>query len=148
MKKIFSVENNSRTFDAVLLILRISVAVLMLTHGIPKLTNLLSDNPQFVGVLGMSPETSLALAVFAEVVCSMLILVGFGTRLATIPLIITMLIAVFMIHAEDPFAKQEMGLHYLVAYIVLLIAGSGQYSVDAIITKNRAELEPARMKNK
>ena len=148
MKKIFSVENNSRTFDAVLLFVRISVAVLMLTHGIPKLTNLLSGDPQFVGVMGMSPETSLALAVFAEVVCSLLILVGFGTRLATIPLIITMIIAVFMIHADDPFAKQEMGIHYLVAYIALLIAGSGRYSVDALVTKNRAELEPAGMKNK
>jgi putative oxidoreductase len=134
MKKLISVQNVPQSIDISILILRIAIAALMLTHGLPKLTMLLSGDPvQFPPVLGLTPEISLGLAVFAEVFCSILILVGFGTRLATIPLIITMLVAIFFIHSADPFAKQEMGLHYLLAYVLLLISGSGKYSVDNYI---------------
>ena len=84
--------------------------------------------------MGMSPALSLTLAVFAEVICSLLLLFGLGTRLAVIPLIVTMLIAVFFIHGADPFAKQELGLHYLLVYLLLLFAGSGRYSLDKVLT--------------
>ena len=111
----------------------------MLTHGLPKLMMLFGEGPiQFPGVMGMGPELSLALAVFAEVLCSILIIVGLGTRLASIPLIVTMVIAVFYIHAADPFAVQEMGLHYLLAYVVLLLLGSGKFSLDALLVKRNA----------
>ena len=132
MKKILN--PNAFNLDGVLLIARIGIAALMLVHGIPKLGMLLSGEPvAFPAVLGMSPELSLTMAVFAEVVCSILLLVGMGTRIAVIPLIFTMLIAVFYIHAADPFAKQELGLHYLLVYILLLFAGSGRYSLDKVV---------------
>jgi len=80
----------------------------------------------------MSPALSLGLAVFAEVICSILILIGFKTRLATLPLIITMLVAVLVVHFSDPFAIMEKALLYLLLYIILLFGGSGKYSVDAL----------------
>lgn len=132
MKKIL----NPKAFnlDGVLLIARVGIAALMLVHGIPKLGMLLSGEPvAFPGVLGMGPELSLTLAVFAEVVCSVLILFGLGTRLAVIPLIITMVIAVFFIHMADPFAMKELGIHYLLVYVLLLFAGSGRFSLDKVI---------------
>lgn len=133
MKKIFSTEvSGSR--DVTLLVLRVAIAVLMLAHGIPKLQMLLSGgSAAFPGILGMAPALALTLAVFAEVVCSLFILFGLGTRLATIPLIITMLVAVVIVHANDPFARQEPGLQYLLFYVVLLFAGSGKYSADYFI---------------
>ena len=138
MKKLFSVQHNHNAVDAGILLLRVGIAALMLTHGLPKLATLFSGDPiQFASVMGMSPSLSLILAVFAEVLCSILILIGFGTRLATIPLIITMLVAVFMIHAGDPFARQEMGLHYILVYLFLLIRGSGRYSVDRLIQRQQ-----------
>jgi len=132
MKKILN--PNAFNLDGVLLIARIGIAALMLVHGIPKLGMLLSGEPvAFPGVMGMNPELSLTMAVFAVVVCSILLLVGLGTRLAVIPLIFTMLVAVFYIHAADPFAMQELGLHYLLVYILLLFAGSGRYSLDKVV---------------
>lgn len=137
MKTLFKVENGSQSIDIALLVLRVSIALLMLVHGVPKLLSLFSGEPvQFPALIG-NPELSLGLAVFAEVFCSILILLGLATRLATIPLIITMLVAVILIHGADPFAKQEMGLHYLVGYIVLLLAGSGRFSLDHQITKQQ-----------
>ena len=133
MKRLFNVQHQETNIDIAILILRVSLATLMLVHGIPKLMSLISGEPvQFPALIG-TPEISLALAVFAEVACSILILFGLSTRLATIPLIVTMLIAVFMIHAADPFAKQEMGIHYLVGYIILLITGSGKISLDHVL---------------
>ena len=141
MKKLLSVSHQTKNVDIVLLVLRITIAALMLTHGLPKMEALLSDEPiQFVSVFGLSPAVSLGLTVFAEVFCSILILVGFGTRLAAIPLIITMAVAAFIIHAADPFGKQEMAILYLAVYVVLLIAGSGRYSLDRLLT-NKPVLE-------
>ena len=133
MNKIFKTDATPSQVDAGLLILRIAVGVLMLTHGMPKLQMLFAGGEiQFPGVMGLSPGFSLALAVFAEVFCSILILLGLATRLAVIAPIVTMLVAVFMIHINDPFANQELGLLYLFMYLPLLIMGSGRYSLDFI----------------
>lgn len=119
-----------------LLVLRSGAALMMLTHGIPKLMQFFSGEPiAFASVMGMSMGVSLALAVFAEVICSVFIILGLGTRMATIPLIITMLTAAFYIHANDPFSGKEMSLLYALIFIVLLITGAGKYSIDHILSK-------------
>src|SRR5690606_10661840 len=120
MKYIWNTQKNEKVLDLVLLIIRVGVGLMMLTHGIPKFQKFLAEEPvQFAQVMGMSASMSLALAVFAEVFCSVLIILGLGSRLAAIPLIITMAVVVFHIHGADPFAKQEMHLHYLLFYILL-----------------------------
>ena len=139
MKKIFSVNKGTTTTDIALFIARMGIAALMLTHGIPKLVMLFSGAPvQFPQAFGMSAEVSLALAVFAEVFCSILLLAGFATRLAVIPLAITMLVAVFLVHAVDPLSAKEPALQYLLVYIVLLLAGGGKYSIDYVLQHKRA----------
>ncbi len=136
MKKLFYKTIQRANTDSALLLIRVGVALMMLTHGLPKLGQFFSGEPiAFANVLGMGETLSLLLAVFAEVICSIFILFGFGTRLAAIPLIITMLVAVFYIHSADPFATKEMGLHYLLAYIFLFLTGSGKYSIDGVLTK-------------
>lgn len=142
MRKILNVNDYSTATSIALLAARTGVGALMLTHGIPKLVMLFSGAPvQFPPVFGMSAEFSLALTVFAEVFCSILIIAGFATRLASIPLIMTMLVAVFIIHAADPVAIKEPALQYLLVYIVLLVAGSGKYSVDFLLKKKGAVLD-------
>ena len=134
MKKILNVNNTSNTTGIALLVARVGIAALMLTHGIPKLMMLFSEAPvQFPPVMGLSAEISLGLTVFAEVFCSIFLLAGFATRLATIPLIITMAVAALFIHGADPLAKQEPALQYLLVYTVLFLAGSGKYSIDYLL---------------
>ncbi|MDQ3278423.1 MAG: DoxX family protein [Bacteroidota bacterium] len=138
MKKIFSVNQASNGAQIGLLFIRVAIGVLMLTHGLPKMQMLLSGDPvQFPPLFGLTPATSLGLAVFAEVFCAVLVIVGLGTRLAVIPLIVTMLVAVFMIHAADPFSQKEMATIYLVAFFGLLLTGSGKFSLDYLLQPQR-----------
>jgi putative oxidoreductase len=147
VKKILSVNEATTTTDIALLIARIGIAALMLTHGIPKLMMLFPGAPvQFPSVFGMSAKISLALTVFAEVFCSIFLLAGFATRLAVIPLVITMLVAAFLIHAADPLSVKEPALYYLLVYTVLLFAGSGKYSIDYFLQKRRMTIKYAGRK--
>jgi putative oxidoreductase len=138
MKRIFQTAVNTNHLDYIILLLRITVAIFMITHAIPKMNKLLAGGEiQFPDPLGMGPAISLVLAVFAELFCSILIGFGFLTRLAAFPLIITMAVAAFIVHAGDPFKQKELSLMYLILYIVLFIIGSGKYSVDYFISKKK-----------
>ena len=146
MKKLIRTNHNLENLDLVILIARVSIAALMLSHGLPKLATFLTEGPvQFPGILGMTPEISLGLAVFAEVICSLFILIGLGTRYATIPLIVTMLVAVLYVHGADPFVKQELALHYLLVYGLLFLTGSGKYSVDHLLQQKKTSVGYSRV---
>lgn len=129
--KFLGPDSKVRNVDFALLFLRVSVGLLMLTHGYPKFLRLLSGNTTFADPLGMGAEASLSLAVFAEFFCSLLLILGLVTRFAIFPILITMLVAVFVVHADDPFSRQELGLMYLIPLIFLLITGPGKYSLDS-----------------
>ena len=135
MNKIFSVSRSAASVDFALLIARVGIGALMLVHGISKIPMLSQSPIQFYDFMGLGAQVSLWLALFAEIGCSILVIFGFATRLAVIPLIMTMLVAVFIIHAEDPFVKQEMGLHYILIYVMLLLTGAGKYYIDYLISK-------------
>ncbi|MEQ7800400.1 DoxX family protein [Pedobacter sp. ASV1-7] len=137
MKRLFNTNLNQEALHFMLLILRVGIASFMMVHGYQKLGMLTAGGEiQFGDPIGVGIATSLYLAVFAEFFCSIFLLLGFATRLATIPLIITMVIAVFIVHAADGFDKKEMGLHYLLAYVFLFVSGPGKYSIDQMISKS------------
>lgn len=109
----------------------------MLTHGIPKIGRLIGEGPvKFADPFGLGPEISLMMAIFAEVVCAILIIIGLKTRLATIPLMITMLVAAFYAHWDDPFGDKELSLVYFTAYLGILILGSGKYAIDGFFNRS------------
>ena len=135
IKKFLSTRINTWITHFSLLLLRLASGGFMLTHGLPKLQRILSGEMRFGDPLGLGSEVSLVLVVFAEFVCAMLIMLGLGTRVAAIPLIVTMAVAAFIAHADDPFSRKELALFYMVVYVVLLFAGSGKYSVDRLIGK-------------
>lgn len=112
-----------------LLLLRVVSGGLMLTHGYPKLTQLMAGGDiQFFNFLGLGATFSLALVVGAEFLCSILIVVGVRTRLVVVPLICTMAVAAFIVHAGDPLAKKEMALLYLAMYTTLFFTGGGKFA--------------------
>jgi putative oxidoreductase len=122
----------TKFIDLALLVLRLSFGGMMLYgHGWGKFLRLIGDEPiKFRDVFGMGAELSLTLAVFSEVVCALLVMVGLFTRWSLLPLIFTMFVAAFIAHGGDGFSEQEKALMYMVAFIGLFLSGPGKYSVD------------------
>ncbi len=138
MKKFYNTDMPGKNGHLALLIFRVIAAIFMLTHGIPKLQRLLSgDEIQFADPYGFGPTASLVLVIFAEFFCSLLVMLGLATRLAVIPLMITMATAVIFAHANDPFGTKEKPLLFLLIWALLFVFGSGRYSVDRILEKRK-----------
>ena len=114
-----------------LLFLRVGFGGFMLTHGIPKIS-MLSDPSQFGDPIGVGTTASLILCLVGEVIAPILLIIGYKTKLATIPAAITMIVAAFVVHAKDDLGTKEKAILYLVAFVVMFIAGAGKYSIDGI----------------
>jgi putative oxidoreductase len=126
----------TKNASGALLFLRIIIASFMLSHGYGKLMMLIGDAPiRFLDPIGLGAGFSLALVVFAEFLCSICLIFGFATRLAVIPLVITMLVATIVVHGADGFGKQELPLLYASIYVFLAVMGSGKFSVDQYLYK-------------
>lgn len=128
-----------------LLVLRIGAGGLMAWgHGWGKIQkyNDLKDgftSPyEFLG-----SQWALNLAIFAEFGCAILVGIGLLTRLATIPLIVTMATAAFLVHQADPWLMaegmpaKEPALLYMVPFVALLLTGPGTISFDALLFGRR-----------
>lgn len=123
--------------DEALLLLRIAFALMMMVHGWAKFSNYAQMSGGFPDPFGMGSQLSLTMAIFAELGCSILILVGLGTRLALVPLMVTMLVAIFIAHGADPWSKKELAATYLSVYAVLMVSGPGRYSIDHLIANRK-----------
>ncbi|MBV8326567.1 DoxX family protein [Chryseobacterium sp.] len=124
--------------DIVVFVVRVFVGFAMLSHGFPKLQMLLAGGKiEFFDFMGLGPQVSLILTVFAEFVCSILLILGLFTRVSLGFLIFTMIIAAFVVHGADPFDKREMSLIYLSVYLLLMAIGAGKISVDHLIEKRK-----------
>ena len=129
---------NERLLSAGLLVLRLgSGGLLIYGHGWGKITSFAERAPKFADPIGLGPETSFALVVFAEVFCAAAVMVGLGTRFAAVPIVIFTLVAAFVQHAADPFADKEKALLFGVPTLALVLTGGGRYSLDATIGRLR-----------
>lgn len=115
-----------------LLILRLAAGgMLIYGHGWGKLTHFAERSQTFSDPIGLGSPVSLGLAVFAEVFCAALVMIGFATRLAATPPAFLLAVAVFIHHADDPFQRKELALIYFAAFLTLVFTGGGRYGLDA-----------------
>ncbi|MCC8088056.1 MAG: DoxX family protein [Rikenellaceae bacterium] len=119
--------------SSALLFLRIFTGIMILTHGIPKITNFPELSRTFADPIGLGSTLSVLLMIFAEVICACLIMVGLMTRLAAIPLVIGLFVAAFLTGPEFDFTKSESAILYLGIFLSIMISGGGRYSVDHIL---------------
>ena len=80
----------------------------MMTHGYPKLLNLFSDNPSFGNPIGIGEVPTLIIAVLAEFIAPIFIIIGYRTKIFTLLPMVTMVIAAFVVHLDDPFKRKEL----------------------------------------
>ena len=138
----FIMDNNSIAS----LILRLGFGLYMiLGHGYPKLFKFLNGDFQFAELFGLPSSVNLALAIITEFILPIFVVLGYFTRLASIPIIFTMAVAAFMANYGNPwFAYQaagggskEMALLFLFGFLGIAFLGSGKYSLHAQLLNRR-----------
>lgn len=123
--------------DLGLLVLRLGLGLIMaFSHGWGKLIGFADKSAVFSDPLGVGSVVSLGLTVFAEFFCALAVALGLFTRAAVIPLIVTMMVAAFVIHGADPWSKKEFAMLYLVPLLTILLAGPGKYSIDHMLHRD------------
>ena len=116
--------------DLGILVLRLGSAGMMLSHGIPKINLLFADKIEFSDPLHLGALVSLILTLIGEVVAPIFLIIGFKTKLAAIPAFITMVVAAFIVHGDDPFSRKEKAILYALVFLVIFFTGAGKYSLD------------------
>jgi putative oxidoreductase len=119
--------------DLGILLLRICCAF-MAIHGWSKLTDFYDGIAEWPDPFYVGPVASKGLTIFAELICTILLVLGLFTRTALIPLIICMLVIVFVVHAEDTIPDREHPIMYLIMYLSLFVTGPGKYSIDKLMS--------------
>ena len=135
MKKLISTNYSAGAFNTAMLLLRLISGILMMHHGYDKLVHFADYKTKFMDFMGLGSTTTLILVVFAEFFCALFVTIGLFTRLATIPLITAMGVALFKAHNAEVFGDGEMAALYLGAYFTLLLVGPGKVSVDGMSGK-------------
>jgi putative oxidoreductase len=133
IKKIFAPGNDSFTTSAGLLALRLFFGLTMVIHhGWDKLMTFSDKSSGFPDPMHVGHAASLALTVFAEVVAAVLLAIGLWTRFAALVLAIEMAVAFTLIQkmAMNGMMSGEMAFMYFGAYLTLLLAGGGRFSLD------------------
>lgn len=123
-----------RSADLGLLLLRVWYgASIIMIAGWMKLTNFSAISSKFVDPFGIGMKASLALVVFAEVVCAALLVVGLFTRVSALITAFTMGVAFWVAHGGKLTGdgNGQSAFLYLGAFVVLFIAGGGKFSLDA-----------------
>lgn len=132
MKNFFAVRSDSVTVDVVLLIVRLITGYAFILHGYDKILN------PFGWMQGSSiPGIFQALAALAEFGGGIALILGVVSRLASLGLLFTMIVAVY-VHAimfEHPFVSKGAGSYepattYFLINLFLTIMGPGRFSID------------------
>ena len=136
MKKLFSVRTSDSALSIAAFILCVGAGTLMLvSHGLDKLMHFADKAGKFADPFGIGSTTSLSLTVFAEFFCAAFIILGLFTRLAAVPLVIAMSVALIYAHKGQFFGDGEKAAIYLVAFLAILFIGPGKASLDRFIGK-------------
>ena len=139
-------KDNKISEDIALLLGRIGLGgAMLIAHGWPKMSNYSVASEKFPALFGMSSATCLVIAIFAELFCAILLILGLGTRFALSQLIATMAVGIYYhtsvldqkLFDAPGKASGELALVYLLAYSVLIILGPGRLSIDKIIKNKR-----------
>ncbi|MBC3235515.1 MULTISPECIES: DoxX family protein [Pseudomonas] len=119
--------HESKRQDLGLLFLRVSGALFLLwVHGLPKLLNYSEQLKLIEDPFHLGASVTLLLAIFAEVLCPLLIMAGVLVRLACLPILCVLLIALGVVHPEWTLFEAQFGWLLLIIFTALLISGPGR----------------------
>ncbi|MFJ2710816.1 DoxX family protein [Pseudomonas sp. NPDC087346] len=126
-----ALQRDERARDVGLLFLRVSAGLfLLLVHGLPKLLDFDAQLQQIEDPFHLGAHLTLCLAIFAEVLCPLLIVGGVLARLACLPILFVLLVALLVVHPQWTVAEGQFGWLLLILFTSILIAGPGRLALN------------------
>ncbi|MNB59061.1 hypothetical protein D3C87_613540 [compost metagenome] len=120
-------QREERSRDLGLLFLRVSGGLFLLwVHGLPKLLDFTAQLQLIEDPFHLGSHLTLILAIFAEVLCPLLIVAGLLARLACVPILFVLLVALLVVHPQWSVAEGQFGWLLLILFTTVLIAGPGR----------------------
>jgi len=121
--------------DAGLLVLRLTTMLpLFLKHGTEKIFGFSMMAAHFPDPLHIGAVPSLLFAMISDSICSLLIILGFATRWASLITFVNILMAWTFVHHFEFFGRGadhgELIVLYLGVTATLFLTGAGKYSID------------------
>jgi putative oxidoreductase len=135
MSRLFSTRIKPGSFNLAMLVLRLGMGILLAHHGYQKITHLEQTEGFMMDFLGLGKTVTTYLVIFAELGCSIFVILGLFTRLACIPILILFGVIIFKATDMDIFGKSESAVLYLAGFLAIFLAGPGKVSVDNLIGK-------------
>jgi putative oxidoreductase len=128
-----------RTDSAALLVARLTVGVLFVSTGWGKVHNL-AKVTDFFGELGIPmPSFNAVLASYTELVCGFLLVIGLATRLAAVPLVVTMAVAILTAKKSELHSLPDLfgfvEWTYLAILLVIFALGPGKLAIDTLLER-------------
>lgn len=135
MKRLLSTACSETSFNIAVLLIRVTFGLLLLiNYGIDKLKHFAEKQQSFGDPLHIGHMPSLMLVLFAEVFCTVFIVLGLFTRIMAIPVVINFAVIVFLVHKSYAGNGQAPVL-FFVAFLSILLMGPGKYSIDGAMGK-------------
>lgn len=128
--------------DISLLILRFFMGATFIRYAVVKVEKFDWYTNWFTDTLALPfPVLNLYIATIVEGLGGLLLILGFFTRAISIPLIFTMLVALFLVNINNGFPASKFGMEIPLAYIsillILLTSGAGKFSIDNKLTQEK-----------
>ena len=125
--------------DLPLLLTRLVLAYGFWTSGMMKWNDINAIGDWFATMNYPLPHFNAYMAGVTEVMGAIMLLLGLGTRLISIPLMVIMIVAITTVHMGNGFNAGDNGieiaLYYFTMLFMLLVYGSGKFSVDTFVRK-------------
>lgn len=114
------------------LFIRLAFGFHLLYYSWSDVVNLSAgENAEWLDSLGIPfPIVMSWLYILTQFLGGLLLIIGFKTRLIAIPLILTFLVAFFLVHATDPYKDSFQAIQMLAVSFFFLFNGSGKLSLD------------------
>jgi len=120
--------------DLGLLFLRLSGALLLLyVHGLPKIINFAGELQHIDDPLHVGRAFTLGFAIFAEVLCPVLIVPGILTRLASTVVLFLLGVSMLLVHPDWSIADGQFGWLLMIVFGSIALMGAGRYSIDTTL---------------
>ncbi|MGS0970392.1 DoxX family protein [Burkholderia glumae] len=118
------------TTAAALLFLRVAASLLLLfVHGLPKALHPSAQLAVIEDPLHLGAPLTLGFAIFAEVLCPLLIMAGIAARLAALPILVITVVALTLVHPDWSLGQGQFAWMLLILFGTVAIGGPGRYRI-------------------